>query len=156
MLRPIILAALLGCAEEETSAPAPLSGTHALSPQKAMLIPCTTPSGTQAALAVVRSERCGDETPRTCRAWRELLQHPFACQPGGAVNPRADAITFWLEGGAPGDLTGAVALQLERHRCGHDTEPLIGEAMVLDAGDHTRVHFDADGLSGDLTFIACL
>lgn len=154
-MRPMLLMVLAGCLDS-TAEPGALSGPHAIDSPQAMLIPCETPSGQRAALGIIRGTSCGDTAPRDCHAWRQLLQHPFACQPGVSLDPHADAIVFWLEAsGDSGDLSGAVANHIERHRCDSDTEPLLGEGVLTRGGASPVVDFDAEDLLGAQTFRAC-
>lgn len=153
-MRPLVMLVLSGCLDP-TAEPTEIQGAHALDSPRAMLIPCETPSGQRAALGVIRGEGCGDTAPRDCRAWRALLQHPFACQPGTNPATHADAVVFWLEGGDTGDLSGAVANHIARHRCDGDAEPILGEARLIASGAAPVVDFDADGLLGAQAFRAC-
>ena len=143
-----------------------LHGDAALEPVQALLVPCQTPSGGTAALAVLSS---GDDCPSTpgreprtrdCAVWKSLLEHPFACQPGAPLRrPDAqDAAIFWLSGAAePGDLTGATATRVTRWRCGDDApRSLHGDVLVLQDGPQgAEIDIQVDNMEGIVRFTVC-
>jgi hypothetical protein len=143
------LALLAGCLE---STPDVLSGPLAIEDPATLLVRCQTPSGRGAALGIIRGASCDGTPPRSCATWRELLRHPFACQPGAAIDPHAEAVVFWLDGD---ELAGAESHRIALHTCGAPPQPLLGEVRIAQGATPRMLHLDAEEMTGNTYFKLC-